>query len=431
MAAGFHRASLSIALDCEVSDFVADQDQNRVYLHELLHFWQTLSQGYITRQALLEWQRLQRFEETGDVSPHSELDGHLHRFFHKHPLWGFSAWNLSEALARFWDIQLMNPRVLLENRGRAQDVPPHNPGFRDIFQQLEDAAPGWSQVTSENFDYLMQLEDWYAAPYRAVLQKVGSAWAAALFPLIGHFSLQSPSPVEVFATALSDWFERVVYAVEFAKRRADPSVDWRRIPRGISIDFAVFIRILTGQAANHVIDEQGRVDIELAWLLLTPHVLQVCHEAAMRVCDGRTLEPGWDVIERTELKDHPVFRYLLAFLQRVIHLTPEQFVNKFGKSSPVSYQNAFALPGSVLGHSMLRRYFLPPLVFLRDIPWPVWKYYAECEPLSLAEPKLIEIAGASIARESFEIRTLERRFEKALVFSRFHGLSESSKTGHG
>jgi hypothetical protein len=164
MASGFSRTSLSISVDWGPEDLVG-KIQERVYLHELLHFWQTLSQGYLARQALLEWQRLQRFEQTGEVKANSELDSHLRTFFEKHPEWGFSAWNLSEALTRFWDIYLTNPRVLLESRGREKDVPPHDPGFSSTSEALEKA--GWSTVTSENFDSLMQLEDWYAAPYRA------------------------------------------------------------------------------------------------------------------------------------------------------------------------------------------------------------------------------------------------------------------------
>jgi hypothetical protein len=233
----------------------------------------------------------------------------------------------------------------------------------------------------------------------------------------------------VFATALSKFFPRIVLAVELEKRSADASVDWSRIPRGISTDLPVVIRVLAGKTARHFIDEQERVQIDLAWMFFTPYALETCHEASMDVCDGSSLEPGWDVIEQTELKDHKVYRHLLAFLQRVIHLKPEQFMSKFGRPPAMSYQSAFALPGSGLGYSMLSRYFLPPLAFLQDTLWPVWQYYAEKEPAKLDEPKLIAIAGQSIAQESFEIRELERRFEKALTLTRLSAPGDQAATG--
>ena len=103
------------------------------------------------------------------------------------------------------------------------------PGLR-----IEPVAPGMEDGHLGELRLPHAIGGRDAAPYRAVLNKLGSGWAAILFPLIGHFSLQSRSPVEVFATALSEFFQRIVLAVEFAQRRADASVDWSRIPRGIS-----------------------------------------------------------------------------------------------------------------------------------------------------------------------------------------------------
>ena len=159
MAAGFERTSLAILLDCTPEEFVSDEHQRRVYAHERLHLWQTLSQGFIARQASLEWQRLQRFEQTGEVAAHPEFNDQLEKFFKKHSEWGFSAWNLSEALARFWDIQSTGASKILASQGKAQDVPIHDPGFDQDFRKLNQAGlPDLRRETSENFDYLMQLE---------------------------------------------------------------------------------------------------------------------------------------------------------------------------------------------------------------------------------------------------------------------------------
>lgn len=416
MTAGFDRASLSISLDCGGKDFPRNEDQQRVYYHELIHFWQTLSEGFITRQALLEWQRLRHFEQTGDAAISSEFGTQLSEFFRKHPDSGFSTWNLSESLARFWDIYKFGAGKLLAKRGRANDVSPHDPGFDDLFQNLERDAPGWTQTTAAEFDYLMQLEDWYAEPYRLALQTLSSQHAVILFPLVGHFALQSRSPIDVFVDTIS-------FLLEGGRREWSSILPFPLVTQMLEAglldrDFNIprlVLGMLGPDAYGTIVNPHMGILVEPVWLLLTPLVKAVCDEMAKRICGGVGLEPGWVVMDESELRDQRVYRYVLPLLKRVVDLTREQFVSAFPDHAPIPFSTAFACPGSVTGDYLLRSHFLPPLVMFLDTSWFVWGTYAKGEAM--------KIATETVARESYTIRILQQRLDRASVLSSLGGIS--------
>jgi hypothetical protein len=396
MAAGFHRASLSITLDCDWRDcFELDnEDQRRVYWHELVHFWQALSEGFLTRLALLEWQHLNHFDQTGEVAPSSELQAHRVAFFQKDPRVGFSAWNLSESLARFWDIQKMGPGKLLAKKQGVPYVMSFDPRSDEMFQRLEQAGLG-SEVTpidSEEFDYQMQLEDWYAEPYRFVLQRIGSVQTVILFPLVGHFALQSRSPVEVFTMAVHELIGR-------------------------GLDLFGMLRLMLGTSGFERLftDRQGkkRLQIEGVWLILSTLVELTCDWIAKRLCEGEGLEPGWVVIEHTELKDQQVYSHILPLLKRVVYLTRQQLVSEslIPPEMPLTFGIAFACPYSAPAYCLLASHFLPPLVMFRDRSWFFWADVWKSGPMN--------VAAENVGKNSYQVQALQQRHDKASVLASF------------
>jgi hypothetical protein len=163
----------------------------RVYTHEVLHFWQTLSMGFITNLALNEWLALSEYEQTGNPSRQSDL---LQAFTTRDPDLGFSASDLSEALCRFWDIHILNPEDLLKEQNQPEDYylmidQSLVERGKELLQQLPDNHPlrrypshvvariidGSSQPYSgRDFDRLiaefMNVKDVYAAPYSMALE---------------------------------------------------------------------------------------------------------------------------------------------------------------------------------------------------------------------------------------------------------------------
>jgi hypothetical protein len=85
----------------------------------IMHFWQALSQGFIANLALGEWLQLQNYESTTRIDGEIELIG---AFTAVHPELGFSAWALTEALCRYWDIHVTGPQHLLNQYGQLAEI---------------------------------------------------------------------------------------------------------------------------------------------------------------------------------------------------------------------------------------------------------------------------------------------------------------------
>jgi hypothetical protein len=175
MISGFHRASLSISLDFDFHEFHSgDSHVQRVYWHEKFHFYQLWGQGYLAHLALLEWQHLVKFLETGDTAVPQELAVQLADFFYapSNRHWTdpefFSAWNLSEALTRFWDILAVSFDAVIGKSVRKEDMPLYVRKVRR--RRPKKLHP--SIISDVEFDYLMQIEDWYARPYRFLLGRI-------------------------------------------------------------------------------------------------------------------------------------------------------------------------------------------------------------------------------------------------------------------
>lgn len=300
---GFVRSALAVELDDFYVDFhdgflrgprCFHQSFVRAYVHEVLHFWQALSQGFITNLALQEWLDVQEFKQSGALKDYKGLLG---RFAEPPKGAPFSAWELSESLCRYWDIHIMGPVRLLQERGEA------------LSSAGNDARP----YQAAEFDRLMTIEDAYAAPYRWALERWGSVASVLLFPIAGHFAMQTSRPVEVFL----------------------------KVSENLAVEA-----------------QQFRGSIHENWRTLFPKVRDATGSACFSLT-GSILTPGWDVIRRSALKESPIWRYYL----RLLH-TGAMTVGSIEK-----LDFCFSLPGDPENRGILVSGFLPAVTLFRNGRW--------------------------------------------------------------
>jgi hypothetical protein len=393
MIGGFHRASLSISLDFDIDKFRSgDPHVQRVYWHEKLHFFQVWSQGYIAHLALLEWQHLARFLKTGDTAAPQELTIQLDDFCHADPELGFSTWNLSEALTRFWDILIVGFDAVVRKSVRKKDMPLY---VRQVRRSRPKDLDPWIMSDVE-FDYLMQLEDWYARPYRFFLSRMPSRQAALLFPLAAHFALQSKSPVHVFASAV----DRLLQDFEVVKRLQ-----------------------VTRQGSKWVMPfgHWNSLDVAVWWATLAPRVQAVCEDMAKEITGGAGLATGWDVVEGTALKSHPVYGFMLHLLDPLVHMTRDEFTSQLPDYPQIPFSTAFAIPGAPIGMALLKDTIQPPLIVFTDGIWATW--------LSFAASGLVKAAAAPIAGASLEIRQLQEQLDRDRALGALKGTAPKERSG--
>ncbi len=375
MARGlFLRPSLSIELDAahfEFDDALLHHPAKyedpvvRVFVHELLHFWQTLSQSFLTGLALAEWRRLVEFERSGLPSG---ADHPVLEFLEPHPELGFSAWDLSEALCRYWDVHIIGPVKLIEHNERVLE-------FLRFFPQAKEhlyrEVNGERQYSSLAFDLLMRGEDSYAEPYRYALDRWGSNQSVIFFPIAGHFALQSPRPIAVFAEAIN------------------------RIRRAFQLD------------------RMRNLDIHYVWPAAFDQVRRICAEACADLCGDRGLETGWQLMERVGVGDHPVFRHYLALL--------ESTSDHWGNDPPGGLDYCFALPGNPSCRERLAYAFRPPATIFHDGVW------SGRSPLSLTARLFGKLEGVLeeelLAQESREIHDRARKVRQAELRARLSSAS--------
>ena len=167
----------------------------RAFFHETVHFWQALSQSFLVRLADEEWQRLLAFERTGDVP----ALGEVRRVFERRDSEaGWSARDLHECLARFWDVVAAGPNRVLEEEwkaGRAEALP----DVREVLRRrrAETASPQGAWGKADLVTALIMAAGEYASPFLSVAGEE-LEHAEFLFPWLAHFALQTGAPAETF-----------------------------------------------------------------------------------------------------------------------------------------------------------------------------------------------------------------------------------------
>ena len=116
----------------------------RVLYHESVHFWQVLASGYLGNLIASEWSRVDHFEKTGEIRPQSDAA----RAHTERDSFPFSAYELVECWARYWDVHTRSPaRIVDEEQAHFEIEVPGKAGrqytnfaFDEVMQRGPDAA---------------------------------------------------------------------------------------------------------------------------------------------------------------------------------------------------------------------------------------------------------------------------------------------------
>jgi hypothetical protein len=275
--------------------------RSRVYLHETIHFWHQLCHGYLLALAEEDWGLLRSWEQGAAPAP-----GPLREAFVR-PTGrnGFSPSDLCESLARFWEITAVGHEAVLNEAMDAERA-----------RSLEDAIPdellrvAGHPMSAEGLDEAIASSGSYSLPYRVARRTLSPAYGQVLFPLIGHFALQTPDPV---------------------------------------VSFERFAEQVSPLAATHLDahDAQGS-----AWLQpdLVCALYKLVRDACGDLFDAETM------FERSALGDNPAYRACFGTLAAL---------------DRTEFDMAVAMPAGPQHREFLIRHASPPCVRFRDRMLPV------------------------------------------------------------
>ena len=320
----------------------------RTLYHESVHFWQLLASAYLGNMIASEWKRIETYRDTGEVSQPSSLITQFRRRVNGAP---FSAYELCECWARYWDVHTRNPDTIIKEEA--------------IDKKLVHDPRGYS---GQNYDVLMWTgleSSQYEAPYRWMLEQVAQApWikeignsdhiregiasyiVALTFPVLVHSAFGSPDPVTVVCTAID--------------------------------------RIVRGKKIGEEIMQHKTGSINFDWLQSWTFCLGEIVSPILQDRNMPLFTSGIDVIIRGYLNTHPVYpAYLsrLDTLNGMINMENASKANIFNTAKSdydlryrsaivdAAYQNRwilFAMPGQPNYRFMLGQQMRPPLVVFSD-----------------------------------------------------------------
>jgi hypothetical protein len=171
---------------------------------------------------------------------------------------GFSAYDLTESLARYWDVLATGPDLTY--------VP--SPG--ESVRIMPTTAGKGTWFTMDQLHRALSTQGSYATPYTWASDVISDeVETATIFPLVAHFSLQSRDPVDLFTTAI-------------LRLRLHPRTRWS------TGDLRSTLRSLYGPTLGTV--------------------------RKVAATEGIPIINPLDVIDGTTLKSNPVFRHYLGLL---------------------------------------------------------------------------------------------------------------------
>ena len=190
---GFSHLSLLIDLNCEkwwpqpaafTDTATYFPRRSRRLLHESLHYWQQLSQGYLFLLAEEDWADFIEREKTGKTPGEGPRRKHFKQADGRH---GFSAWNVSESLTQFWEMHIAGPE--------SASGPSAEPSAKERTQR-------WS--SDHEFDEAMLASRDYSEPFRLARRLVDPGFSLVIFPFLAHFALKTRRPAYFFERFLDE-----------------------------------------------------------------------------------------------------------------------------------------------------------------------------------------------------------------------------------
>jgi hypothetical protein len=163
--------------------------RSRRLLHESLHYWQQLSQGYLFLLAEEDWTDFLEHERTGKPATGGPRRKHFRQPEGQH---GLSAWNVSESLTQFWEIFLIGREA-----ANAKAAP-----LRSSAPDSTAAAPRWT--SDDDFDGAMLASRDYSEPFRLARRLIDPAYSLIIFPFLAHFALKTRRPAHFFERFITE-----------------------------------------------------------------------------------------------------------------------------------------------------------------------------------------------------------------------------------
>jgi hypothetical protein len=377
----------------------------RILYHESVHFWLLLSSAYIASLVADEWDRLLRYEETGVLSPPTNTVRDHAITLPDNP---FSASELVECWARYWDVHTRGPDKILREEGITGD---------------DAALRGQYGYTGAAYDLVMQSgEDCgvYGRPYRWLLERWGSRRTALIFPIITHAALSTCRPVTMFCCFASPLPPHFGNEAEAQKRKKIDqfieestgvvNLDWLR---GYGLIVDALIRPWLEVFCDPIIEWLRCYGIKMPGSLLRP----LSKEMEMPI-----LADGLSIIQTSSLKSHPIFTeyanrllpiWVKGYLEGIPAALPpntpyleeyKKVLTGFAGTSPVIM---LALPGQPAYRFLLGHLVPPPKIAFRNITW----YAMRSAIVRLEELHLRESGGDKKTDETYEERVeiIERK----------------------
>ena len=161
---------------------------------------------------------MQTYEQTGEAA----RTGPIRReFARRYPDIGFSARDLHECLARFWEIIAVGPRRVIDaawstrtqvNRDFAEGYRRHR------MEAMAAGQRGWDPY--DVYVAMLTVGGEYATPYNALSQRELNT-APFLFPWLAYYALQTDTPAYVFSRLINDVAPVVADRTERAMQASD------------------------------------------------------------------------------------------------------------------------------------------------------------------------------------------------------------------
>jgi len=324
--------------------------RSRTLVHESIHYWQQLSHGYLLELAQEDWRQLLEWEQGG----HPALGPRRERYRKPEGRHGFSAYDLWECEARFWEVLFVGPPVVLREavtRARRESLSGEVDPDLAVLARRDEAD-------SQTFDLAMQLSGGYAAPFRVVRELLGQRDALVAFPFLVHFALKSGDPVATFERLLDELAPALVAE---ADRLGIATAGW-------DDDVAAGLYTLAADRAEQVVRDAG----------------------------GSGLLHAPALFPESGLADNPVHAWSFARL--------EQLAATVG--GPTVVDAAICLPGFADFRVLLARMLAPPCVRFRD------RQAVDLVDLVGAEPD--PGLGGAPAAEALEVQARWETFQGSL-----------------
>lgn len=357
---------------------------SRIIFHETVHFWQQVSQTFLARLAEEDWCRLKTFETRGRIEQPGPVRTEYTRVY---PEYDYSARDLQEGLARYWDVHVISPITLmdLEIEDEKHRIPPAVVAKYTAVKQVA-AQIDPSGYPDHIFELAMSFTAGnYAKPYIHLREKTSSFVAAVLFPLAGHFALQSDQPVPFFADVLNR-------AIPMLKDVVQP---------GAKID-----------------------DVWPIWYHQIRNLAVEIHKER----SDRPFYPAGVIIVNGPLNDHPIYYYVSGLLVDLINeLNTKEEARQYlvpgynhepSMRANLSVDFYTACPGIPTVRSLLISHLAPPAIRFSD--GCIWSlrmtHLAESYPeMGEKEASRIERDLRTVADQAVELDDRWRRFRLACL----------------